>query len=41
VSAPEKPELFTVLITGKGIRLRVRVPGWVAAVVFRFAKENS
>lgn len=36
-----KPELFTVLITGKGIRLRARVPGWVAAVLFRFAKDHE
>ena len=36
-----RPELFTVLVTGKGTRLKARVPGWVAALVFKFAKENE
>lgn len=40
-STRKRPELFTVLVTGKGVRLKARVPGWVAALVFKYAKENE
>jgi hypothetical protein len=33
--------MFTVQVQGKGVRLKARVPGWVAALVFIFAKENE
>lgn len=38
---PHKEELFTFQIQGKGIRAKVRVPGWVAAMLIRYAKENE
>lgn len=40
-NTPKKPELFTVQVQGKGIRTKARVPGWVAALVIRYAKENE
>lgn len=39
--ASRKPELFTVQVQGKGIRMKARVPGWIAALVIRYAKENE
>lgn len=42
-SAEHKPqrELFTFQVQGKGVRVKARVPGWVAAMLIRYAKENE
>lgn len=35
----KKREMFTLQIQGKGVRCKVRIPGWAIAEILRFAKE--
>jgi hypothetical protein len=34
-----KVERFTLQIQGRGLRIKVRIPGWAIAGIWRYAKE--
>jgi hypothetical protein len=39
--AKQDRELFTLQIQGKGLRLKVRIPGWAVANILRYAKASE